>query len=224
VQLYEDKKKVHGIETYRHISGILREAKSIHKQYFETRPNMADHEQSWRAFKGNNLERLLIHILTDEVKDIGLKIVSGNTLRQSSTNPNEIFDRVKRNLLVDYGEFGMHLPDADLVIFDPSEGYVLAVISIKVTLRERIAQTGYWKLKLLSAPLTRDIKVYFITLDEDGALTLRKPSKKGRAIVETDTDGSYVMTEATIEESDRVRKFDRFISDIKIVSESRKSK
>jgi hypothetical protein len=29
--------------------------------------------------------------------------------------------------LVDYGEFGMHLPDVDLVIFDPADGYVLAV-------------------------------------------------------------------------------------------------
>jgi type II restriction enzyme len=124
--------------------------------------------------------------------------------------------------LVDYGEFGMHLPDVDLVIFDPSDGYVLAVISIKMTLRERVSQTGYWKLKLLSAPVTRDIKVYFITLDEDGTLTFKKPAKKGRAIVETDTDGGYVMTEANIEESGRVKKFDQFISDIKILSESRK--
>ena len=89
--------------------------------------------------------------------------------------------------------------NVDLVIFDPSDGHVLAVISIKVTLRERVSQTGYWKLKLLSAPVTKDIKVYFITLDEDGTLTFKKPAKKGRAIVETDTDGSYVMTEANIE-------------------------
>ncbi|MGC2684269.1 MAG: hypothetical protein WA323_20595 [Candidatus Nitrosopolaris sp.] len=48
------------------------------------------------------------------------------------------------------------------------------------------------------------------------------PAKKGRAIVETDTDGGYVMTEANIEESSRVKKFDKFISDIKMLSESRK--
>jgi len=116
----------------------------------------------------------------------------------------------------------MHLPDVDLVIFDPSDGYVLAVVSIKVTLRERIAQTGYWKLKLSSAPVTRDIKVYFITLDEDETLTFHKPSKKGRAIVEFDTDGGYVMSEKNIEESNKVKKFDKFISDIKVISQSRK--
>ncbi|MGA8082515.1 MAG: BsaWI family type II restriction enzyme [Candidatus Nitrosopolaris sp.] len=124
--------------------------------------------------------------------------------------------------MVDYGEFGMRLPDVDLVIFDPSDGYVLAVVSTKSTLRERISQTGYWKLKLLSAPVTKDIKVFFTTLDEDGTLTFMNPAKKGRAIVETDTDGGYVMTEANIEESSRVKKFDKFISDIKMLSESRK--
>jgi type II restriction enzyme len=56
-------------------------------------------------------------------------------------------DRVKRNLLIDYGEFGMHLPDVDIIIFDPSDSYILAVVSVKVTMRERIAQTGYWKVK-----------------------------------------------------------------------------
>jgi len=78
VQLYENKKKIYGIETYRHISEILREAKSIHKKYFEIRRGMTDHEQSWKAFKGKNLEKILIHILTDEVKELGLKISLGN--------------------------------------------------------------------------------------------------------------------------------------------------
>jgi len=47
----------------------------------------------------------------------------------------------------------------------------LVVISSKVTLRERIAQTGYWKLKLLKDEATKHIKVYFITPDEDGTLS-----------------------------------------------------
>jgi type II restriction enzyme len=116
----------------------------------------------------------------------------------------------------------MHLPDLDLIIFDPSDGYVFALVSIKLTLRERIAQTGYWKLELSAAPVPRDIKVYFITPDEDGTMTVKKPAKKGRAIVETDTDGGYVMSEKNIEESAHVKKFDRFIVDIKTNLEARK--
>ena len=46
-------------------------------------------------------------------------------------------------------------------------------------------------------------------------MTQKKPAKKGRAIVETDTDGAYVMTEAQIEESNRVKMFEKFIEDIK---------
>jgi type II restriction enzyme len=91
-----------------------------------------------------------------------------------------------------------------------------------VTLRERIAQTGYWKMKLANDEVTKHIRVYFVTPDEDGTLTTRSPTKKGRAIVESDTDGSYVMTEAKVEESDKVKMFDRFIDDLKILLKNTK--
>jgi type II restriction enzyme len=129
-----------------------------------------------------------------------------------------MLDKVKRNLLIDYGEFGMHLPDVDIIIFDPSDSRVIAVLSVKVTLRERIAQTGYWKLKLASVASTREIRVYFITPDEDGTLVARKPTKKGRAIVESDTDGGFVMSEDKIEESERVKTFDKFIEEVKSIA------
>lgn len=75
-------------------------------------------------------------------------------------------------------------------------------------------------MKLATDEVTRDIKVFFITPDEDGTLTIKSPSKKGRAIVEMDTDGSYVMTEAKIEESEKVRMFDKFIDDLKMLLKS----
>ena len=61
------------------------------------------------------------------------------------------------------------------------------------------------------------IKVFFVTPDEDGTLTKRYPTKKGRAIVEIDTDGSYVMSEEEIEESEKVKNFNRFITDLKLL-------
>lgn len=182
-----------------------------------------DHEQSWRAFKGKNLEKLIIHIIKDEVENLGLKIVEGNTLEKTnSSNLSRELNIVKRNLLVDYGEFGSHLPDIDIIIYEPESQKILAVISSKVTLRERIAQTGYWKMKLSNDEITKHIKVLFVTPDEDGTLTKKTPAKKGRAIVEVDTDGSYVMSETNIEESDKVKMFDKFIDDIKIILNSHK--
>ena len=217
VALYEQKKSKCGIETYKHISELLEEAKALHKKDWLKNPTpKKDHEQSWKGFKGKNLEKLIEYIIKDEVEALGLGIVNGNKLeRTKSENLSLELSSVKHNLLVDYGEFGSHLPDVDCVIYDPKTYKVLAVLSSKVTLRERIAQTGYWKIKLSKDKVTEHIKVFFITPDEDETLVTKIPAKKGRAIVELDTDGSYVMSEKTVEESEKVKMFDKFIQDLK---------
>ena len=217
IKLYEEKKKRYSDEAYKHISELLREAKELHKKDWLKNPTPnRDHEQSWRAFKGKNFEKLIMYIIKDEVENLGLKVIDGNTLeRTNSKNLSKELSQVKRNLLVDYGEFGAHLPDVDIIIYHPKSLKIIAVISSKITLRERIAQTGYWKLKLLQDEVTKHIKVFFITPDEDGTLKTKMPAKKGRAIVEVDTDGSYVMSEEEIEESNKVKLFDKFIEDLK---------
>jgi len=217
IKLYEKKKEQYKADAFRYISELLRGAKELHKKDWQKSPTPnKDHEQSWRAFKGKNLEKLVIYIIKDEVESLGLKIVEGNTLeRKNSNNLSEELNRVKRNLLIDYGEFGSHLPDVDIIIYEPKTREVIAVLSSKVTLRERIAQTGYWKIKLSQDKITKHIKVFFVTPDEDKTLSIRKPAKKGRAIVEVDTDGSYVMSEEEIEESNKVKKFDKFLIDLK---------
>jgi type II restriction enzyme len=99
-----------------------------------------------------------------------------------------------------------------------------------VTLRERIAQTAYWKLKLSADPVTKNIRTLFVTPDEDGALVRKLPTTtnrsrgfKGRIIVEYDTDGAYVLRE--IEESEKVRTFPKLMEDIrKIVNERKRNK
>ena len=214
-KLYQEYQSKYGKDSYKHISELLKEAKRIHKQDWAKNPTPnRDHEQSWRAFKGKNLEKLVQYIITEEVEALGLKVVNGNKLERTTKLSKEL-SQVKRNLAVDYGEFGLHLPDVDIIIYHPKDYKVLVVISSKVTLRERIAQTGYWKLKLLQDEATRHIKVYFITPDEDGTLTYKKPAKKGRAIVEKDLDGSYILTEEGLEESHKVKLFEHFIEDLK---------
>ena len=217
ITLYEEKRQIYGADTYQRISELLNEAKKIHYEDWLKHPTPSgDHEQSWRAFKGKNLEKLVLYIIRKEVEGLGLRIVDGNRLERtlSKNLPLEL-NRVKRNLLIDYGEFGSHLPDVDLIIYQPESCEILAVISSKVTLRERIAQTGYWKIKLSDDDLTKHIKVFFITPDEDNTLVVKQPTKKGRAIVEVDTDGAYVMSESQVEESTKVKMFDKFIPDLR---------
>ncbi len=220
LNLWDEWKEKYGEDTYRYISQILSEAKEIHYRDWSEHPTANnDHEQSWRAFKGKNLEKLIKYIIEEQVGSLGLNIISGNTLERSKPeNLSYALNKVRRNLLVRFGakgEFGFHLPDADLIIYDPKSYKIIATISSKVTLRERIAQTGYWKIKLQQDKTTKDISVFFVTPDEDGTLTRRDPLKKGRAIVETDTDGAYVMSETEIEISDKVKNFDQFLIDLK---------
>jgi len=217
IKMYEDKKRRFGVEAYKHISELLSEAKEIHRRDFLKSPTpQGDLGQSWKPFKGKNLEKLIAYIIRDEIESLGLKLVDGNKLeRTKSENLSKELSVVKRNLLVDYGEFGSHLPDVDIIAYDPETLKVIAVISSKVTLRERIAQTGYWKIKLARDKATEHIRVFFITPDEDRTLEIRTPAKKGRAIVEMDTDGSYVMSETKVEESPKVKMFDKFIDDLR---------
>jgi len=214
-KLYFIKKEQYGVDTYKYVSQLLKEAKVFHKKDWLKNPTKGgDHEQSWRAFKGKNLEKLIQCIITEEIEDLGLKVINGNKLERTKKLSLEL-SQIKRNLAIDYGEFGLHLPDVDIIIYNPSSYKVLAVISSKVTLRERIAQTGYWKLKLSQDEATKHVRVYFLTPDEDGTLTLKKPAKKGRAILEVDLDGSYILTEEKIEESNKVKLFEHFIEDLK---------
>ncbi|NLO18824.1 MAG: DNA modification methylase [Ignavibacteria bacterium] len=208
--LYDEKKERYGKNAYKHISDLFIEAKEIHKRDFKGK----DHEQSWRSFKGKNYEKIIEYILIDEIHSLGLEIVNGNHLERT-INLSDVLDNVKRNLLVNFGEYGYHLPDVDLIIYNPKNSDVIAVVSAKVTLRERVAQTGYWKIKLSVCNKTKNVKVYLITLDEDNVFKDAKPAKKGRAIAEVDSDGTYLMTKEKFAISKKIKSFEYFINDLK---------
>ncbi len=196
------------------LSEVLEEAREKYIKEIK-KFKIKDPEQSWKPFKGKLVEEIIFEYLIKEIEKNGLKVIKGEKLEKEESKLNECLSKVKRSLVVDYGKFGMHLPDADLVIFEPKECKVVAILSSKTTLRERVAQTGYWFLKLKSSKITENIKVFFITLDEDGDLIVKHPAKKGRAIAEIDTDGTFVITNKKIEESNKVKKFDKFLAEIK---------
>jgi type II restriction enzyme len=225
IKIYEEKRKLYGSDVHKHISEVFREAKELHyKDWLKHPTKLRDHEQSWRAWKGKNLEKLILYVIKREVEALGLKVVDGNKLeRTKSENLSLELSSVKRNLLVDFGEFGAHFPDVDIIIYEPKTYKVIATLSCKVTLRERIAQTGYWKIKLSQDEATKHIKVFFVTPDEDGTLITKKPAKKGRAIVEVDTNGAYVLSETQVEESEKVKMFDKFIEDLSEIIKKAKS-
>jgi len=223
IEMYEEKKKIHGDKAYLHVSEIFEESRKRYKSEYLSSPRAArlraqgktpDAEQSWKPFKGANFEKLVLYIIKQEVELMGLRCIFGDKLLRPGNLPAEL-SAVYRNLLVRYGQYSL-LPDADLVIYKPKTCKVIGIVSCKTTLRERIAQTAYWKLKLSQDPLTMHIKGYFITADEDKDLvkSLSSPSvSRNRIIVEHELDGTYVFHE--VEESEKVKSFPSFIEDLK---------
>lgn len=166
--------------------------------------------QSWRSVRWESLKKFVPYIIVDEVKSLGLNVAHGHTLK-ASIDLSKQLSQVKRNLLIDYGgQFGCHMPDVDIVIYNPDTCKVLAVVSNHVT-SNRIDQT----IKLSQDEVTKRIKVYFIGPDEDDVLTDDNPLEKGAAITESDSDENYILTKANAEDSEKAKLFERFIEDLK---------
>lgn len=223
--MYDEKKRLYSDKAYLHVSEIFEEAREEYKQEYLrsekaqkliAQGKTPDAEQSWKGFKGKNFEKLILYIIHTELTTDKVKCIPGTSLGRKKLS--EELSNVHRNLIVRYGKYDM-LPDADLVIYNPYTCRVMGIISCKITLRERIAQTAYWKLKLASDPATMHVKGWFVTTDEDGDLVkgLDEPSKRGavrnRIIVEHDLDGAYTLREAT--ESDKVKSFPKLIDDLR---------
>ena len=212
-KLYREMEQTKGTEEApKYISEVFEQAKELHKEAFlEENPN-GNHDQSWRRFKGSCFEKLLKYIITQSIEE--LNIVSGNKLERSRQLSQEL-EAVKRNVMVDYGEFGFRLPDADIIVYNPEDSQVIAIISSKTSLAERVAQTSYWKLKLQAGKCTAHIKVYLITTDTKKDLRRIDTAKKSRVIAEAELDGTYVLTTEALEESGKVKLFEHFIADFK---------
>lgn len=191
-------------EGVNNLTNILKEARTI---YLKKMANLVkDPEQSWKPFKGALLEDIIYDSIDYLIRmyDLKLRIVKGSKLNSKKLESAEL-NRVRRNLLINYGEYGSFLPDIDLVIYDPSTYKVKAILSSKATLRERIAQTCYWKLKLEKNNM-KDIKVFLITLDEDRDL-IREKQGKGKALAAHDTDMVFVISDSEIPEDENIRNF-----------------
>jgi len=223
LRIYEGKKRQYKDKAYLHISEVFEEARERYKSEYLSSPRAArlraqgktpDAEQSWKPFKGANFEKLVLYIIKQELESLALRCVSGDKLLKPKNLPLELSD-VYHKLVVRYGRYSI-LPDADLVIYEPESHEVIGIVSCKTTLRERIAQTAYWKLKLSQDPVTMHIKGYFVTTDEDRDLArgLTSPQvSRNRIIVEHELDGTYVFHD--VEESEKVKPFPKFIEDLR---------
>lgn len=145
-------------------------------------------------------------ILKGYVEKLKLKDSDFQSLLVLKENEIKKNDILSRKLAVRYGDF-LLLPDTDLAIVEYSfedswKSKILAIVSCKTSLRERIAQACYWKLKLLSSDATKHIKVFLASTDNDADFVIddkRRESFQGksrnRIISEYELDGVYLLRE-----------------------------
>lgn len=169
--------------------------------------------QGWVSVVSRSLEQIIEIIICDFCDKHKLKITNDKILK--SKNLDEELNLVKRAILVDFGE-NCVLPDGDIIIYKIVEKRVkiLAILSIKNSFRERYTETPYWKLKLAENNLTKDIKVFMITSDNDDEISfLGVNPKKSRIVMEYELDGVYLAKES-FDESDKIKSIDKLIDDL----------
>lgn len=221
-QLWQSYHSRYGLQAWRHISGLFDEFKP---GFFLRKSQQGKNaQQAWNNFKGKALEELLKLIIQEQVQSIGLKCVLGSQLTGPNLSPEESV--IHQRVSVRFGPYRI-LPDPDLVVYTP-DLQVVAVISSKTSLRERVAQVAFWKRKLREDHVTAHIKALFATLDEDKDLEkpLPDPSNyrdgfKNRILVEHELDCTYVLTDSDIPESQRVKLFDKFLDDLQAIVKRR---
>lgn len=186
-----------------------------------------DAEQSWHVFIGNSFQNLVYAILKGyfaNLKKNDRTFQNLEVLKENELNKNDI---IVRKLAIRYGEY-LLLPDTDMVIAscnieDPWRSEVLAIVSCKTSLRERIAQACYWKLKLLSSDTTKNVKVFLTTTDNDNDFVLQKNRQnsydgksRNRIIAEYELDGVYILREDFIRsfESQKVKRYECIFDDL----------
>ncbi len=186
-----------------------------------------DLEQSWHGYIGNKFQKVIYSI----TKGYLLKLKSQDqsfrdfeVLQENEIKKNDI---ILRKLAVKYGEY-LLLPDTDLAIvkfanLEPWKSDIIAIISCKTSLRERIAQACYWKLKLVSSDVTKNIRVFLATTDNDDDFIISKNKKgsfdgksRNRIIAEYELDGVYILREDFKKgwESTKVKRYERIFEDL----------
>lgn len=193
-----------------HVDEVLKRFEAAHA---------GDNDQSAKAVGGNALQKLVQILVEDGVKSLneryGLNLGCTSDRDLKRRNPPGHLDRVKRNLLVDYGEYGSHLPDADVVVYRRDNSAVVCIVSCKKTLRDRLKQTTYWKLKLLQSPITMHVRVCLVTPDNDGELVQSSvPPRKNYAIANVDLDGAYLLRPDVVA-TNRIKHFSSFENDLR---------
>ncbi|XNZ32493.1 BsaWI family type II restriction enzyme [Helicobacter pylori] len=167
--------------------------------------------QGFVSAVGRALEKIIELLLKDFCIKNNVKMTNDKILRAKRINGE--LDRVKRALLVHFGEYSV-LPDIILYQTNKDNVKILAILSVKNSFRERFTETPYWKLKLLQSPVTSHIKVFMITPDNDDEISFKNKPKKARIVMEHELDGLY-LAKSHFDQSSKIKGIENLLEDLK---------
>lgn len=155
---------------------------------------------SLRPIAGNRFTFMVAKILKPQLNEIGLDCVTSGTIKS----------KLNKMLIVttDSGDRDLK-PDLDIIVFEKDNpDNILAIISCKTTLAERVMQTIRWKdsMSTLQENL-REIKVYLVTAWDK----FTNPTNRNRV---HQLDSAYSCNEDVVED-DKVKKFDKLVDDLR---------
>jgi len=204
--------------------------KSVEKLIFEIEKGEIPPEKAWDEIK--ELKELYVKNYSEQswhscyfnrLKSENPQYNGLTVFKENEVKGNEI---IARKLAIKYGEY-LLLPDTDMAIVDynfeePWKSEILAIISCKTSLRERIAQACYWKLKLLSSDVTKNVRVFLATTDNDEDFFIKSKRKqyegkhRNRIIAEYELDGVYILREDFKKdwESDKIKRYNAIFEDL----------
>ena len=126
-------------------------------------PNQRSRDQAWKTCKGSLYEYAVFRYIQSLIEN-------DNQLKE------KIMILMGDEALISYGEqvvirnWNDIFPDVDMLIVDRETGSVIAILSCKTSLRERLTETAFWKRELERTRDMSDIKLVFITTDKDSEL------------------------------------------------------
>lgn len=191
------------------IKGIFDDYKGEYKK--QKTSEGVDANQSWNSWSGKALQELLKFIVEQHIQKLKYPVSVTHDVALRNKLLSAELDKVRRNIEIFYDSYSI-VPDADIVMYDKNTSKVIAVLSCKASLRERVAQAAYWKLKFQYNETTKDILYYLLSTDNDGDfLEVGTDITRDRIIVEYgEIDKAYILRD--IPESHKVRNFNNFLT------------
>jgi len=200
---------------YNFIGKLFKDVEQQYKQECITR-GIEHSQQSWNAWSGKNLQKLITELVQEHISNSQFPVAQTSDDELKSKNLNEELDLVKRNITVFYSHYSL-LPDADIIVYSKRKKdkcKIICVFSAKASLRERVAQSAYWKIKLTQAIGTKHILYYLISTDYDRDFDFKNglPQRDRIIVEEGELDGAYIFRDVT--ESLRVKNFSKIFSNL----------